>query len=145
MQYHLHDEAVNSTVDVPVPRRVIDAHSLPHLKLAKAVRAVDGADVVDGMARLENLTLRLVAAAMRVSVSYLVAACRLSPEQRQAIRQGRRPLVLPRAPVPPSSVPATPPAIPVAALDRLVDIVNELGGVTETLNVLSMLDCRIAA
>jgi hypothetical protein len=103
--------------------RQIDAHSVPHLKTSKAVRAVDGADILDGLAKLENLTLRLVAAGMGVSVGYLVQARRLTPEQRQAVRDGRRPLILPRAPVKPPVVPApvttpaTPPSPPVIAAD----------------------------
>src|SRR5262249_45251247 len=111
MQYHCADDTVNMTV-LPLPVRKIDAHSVPHLKASKASRAVDGADILDGIAKLENLTLRLVAAGMGVSADYLVKARRLTPEQRQAVRNGKRPLVLPRTPAEPSKLPVAVPPRP---------------------------------
>src|SRR5262249_6819314 len=108
MQYHFDNDTVNVAVSA-APVRVFDAHSVVHMKASKAVRAVIGADILDGFARLENLTLRLVAVGMGVSVGYLVAAHRLTPEQRQAVRRGKRPLVLPRTPaMPRTAVPVMP-------------------------------------
>jgi hypothetical protein len=42
---------------------------------------------------MKNLTRRLVAAAYGVSEAYLGFALQLTPEQRNAVRQGLRPLV----------------------------------------------------
>src|SRR5262245_39184227 len=54
--------------------RAVDAHSLLHRKASKAARACDGADVLDGLATLQNLTARLVASAHGVSVGSITAA-----------------------------------------------------------------------
>jgi hypothetical protein len=92
--------------------RVIDAHSLPNRKASKAVRAVDGADILDGLLTLQNLTARLVAEAQGVSLTSLANARRLTPAQRDEVRRGQRSLVLPakRVPLPsPAVVPASPP------------------------------------
>jgi hypothetical protein len=120
--------------------RVVDAHSLLHLRASKCAKACDAADTVDGLAVLQNPTLRLVAAAYGVSVGSVARALRLTPEQRQAVRQGQRPLVLPApsaVPVPPI-VPATPPVSPVVmgARERLAAIVNEIG-LNATLDLLA--------
>jgi hypothetical protein len=125
------------------PPRIIDAHSLPHLKLTKAARACVGADVLDGIVRLEHHTVALVAKAVGVSVGYVITAQRLTPEEREKVRTGQRPLVLPRAPArtPVSPVPTSTPD----AHARLVGIVAELGGVTETLNALAAMDYCLAA
>jgi hypothetical protein len=114
---------------------VVDAHSLLHVRTSKAARACDAADVVDGLAVLQNPTMRLAAAAHGVSIGSVARARRLTPEQRQAVRQGKRPLILPRVPSAPPvlPVPATPPVpvviTPVAMgpQERLGEIVNELG------------------
>jgi hypothetical protein len=121
-----------TTTAVP---RVVDAHGLLHMQASKAAKACDAADAVDGLTVVQNPTMRLAAAAYGVSVGSVARALQLTPEQRQAVRQGKRPLILPRAPsVPPVlPVPATPP-VPVVitpvimgARQRLADIVNELG------------------
>jgi hypothetical protein len=83
-----------TTAAVP---RVVDAHGLLLKRTAKAAKACDAADVVDGLAVLQNPTLRLVAAAYGVSESSIALARRLTPDQRQAVRCGQRPLVLPCA------------------------------------------------
>jgi|SRR6516225_2368479 hypothetical protein len=134
----------------PASLRVIDAHSLPRRRSSKAARACDGADILDGYAALQNLTLGLVAQAERVSVSSLVAARRLTPAQRDAVRGGERPLVLKPAPMP-SMQPATPPPPPVtmdahAMEQRLLEIADELG-IDRLLNVLATAERerRIAA
>jgi hypothetical protein len=136
MQYHHKDWAVNATASTAaVPRLTVDAHSLPHMRQSKATKACNAADALDGRVAVQNLTLRLMSAAYGVSVPYISRARRLTPEQRQAVRQGQRPLVLPRAlsappalPVP-STTPATPPVPPtvMSARERLGQIVNEIG------------------
>jgi hypothetical protein len=70
--------------------RAVDAHSLAHRNGSKAIAAVDAADLVDGHTVLKNLTIRVAAAARGVSTSYVVAALRLSPKQRDEIRAGKR-------------------------------------------------------
>src|SRR5262249_60155628 len=99
--------SVPSPVNLPAVR-VVDAHSLAHRKAPKAVAACDAADLVDALTRLQNPTIRVAAIACDVSQSYVVAALRLSPAQRDAVRRGERPLVLPplKALPAPSSVEA---------------------------------------
>jgi len=144
MFYRTHDAGMATA-----PRRTVDAHSLLHLKLPKSIRSVDAADLVDGFTILQNQTLRLAAAAYGVSIGSVARARRLTPEQRQAVRQGRRPLVLPRAPVPPKPVPV--PNIPApspVAMDvrqRLIAIVNEIGGIDAALDVLAAGSIELAA
>jgi hypothetical protein len=89
--------------------RVVDTHSLLHLRASKAAKACDAADAVDGLVVVQNPTLRLAAAAYGVSIGSVARARRLTPEQREAVRRGKRPLILPRAP-------ATPPARPVPSV-----------------------------
>ena len=77
--------------------RVVDAHGLLHLRASKAAKACDAADAVDGLAILGNPTLKLAAVAYGVSIGSVARALKLTPEQRDAVRQGKRAL-LPRAP-----------------------------------------------
>src|SRR5215831_15579282 len=98
---------VKPTTTLPA-LRVVDAHSLPNRKASKAVKACDGADILDGLMTLQNLTARLVAVAQGVSLSSLFAARRLTPAQRDEVRRGKRPLVLPTKPV---LLPLPPPAV----------------------------------
>jgi hypothetical protein len=102
-----------TTAAVP---RVVDAHGLLHMRASKSAKACDAADVVDGLAVLQNPTLRLAAAAYGVSIGSVARARRLTPEQRQAVRKGQRPLILPATswapPAPPvSAMPKAPPVI----------------------------------
>jgi hypothetical protein len=136
MQYHAKSELVNTaSTMVPVPRPKVDAHGLLHKRASKAAKACDAADAADGRIIVQNLTLKLLAAAYGVSVGYVVHARRLTPEQRQAVRRGQRPLIPPQAPATPSTpsiptaVPATPPGPPVVmdAKERLKRIIDELG------------------
>ena len=134
MEYHLRTAAVNATATA-APLRVVDAHGLLHMRVSKAAKACDAADVVDGLTKLGNPTLRLVAAAYGVSIGSVARARRLTPEQRQAVRQGKRPLILPRAPSAPavlpvpSTAPATPPVPPMVMgpRERLAEIVADIG------------------
>jgi len=82
--------------------RVVDTRGLLHKRGSKSAKACDAADAVDGLTILRNPTLRLAAAAYGVSVGSVARALRLTPEQRQAVRQNARPLVLPRMSSPPA-------------------------------------------
>jgi len=141
-------QLAKTTAAVP---RVVDAHSLLHMRASKATKAVDAADVLDGLVVVQNPTLRLTAAAYGVSIGSVARARRLTPEQRQAVRRGERPLILPRAPsappalpVPPTA-PATPPVSPVVmgARERLDAIVAEIG-LSATLDLLAATE-KVAA
>jgi hypothetical protein len=78
---------------------------------AKAARACDAADLLDGLAILLP-TSRLVARIYEISRASVTRARRLTPEQRDAIRRDQRPLSLPRKKSP---------------QELLSDIVDELG------------------
>ena len=147
MQYHLTPTAVNATALTAAAPRIVDAHSPLHLRASKGAKACDAADVVDGLAVLQNPTLRLAAAAYGVSLGSVARARRLTPEQRQAVRRGERPLVLPRTPsAPPAPVPAIAPATSPAIMDtraKLAEIVNEIG-VEATLELLAATE-KVAA
>ena len=127
-----------TTAAVP---RVVDAHSLLHLRASKAAKVCDAADLADGLAVLQNPTQRVAATAYGLSAQSVARALRLTPEQRHAVRQDKRPLVLPRAPSAPP-VPAVSPASPVITpvtmgpRERLNEIVNEIG-LTATLGMLA--------
>jgi hypothetical protein len=102
--------------------RVIDAHSVPHQKAPKAVKACDAANVLDGVAMLQNLTLKLVSTAFSVSVSSIVTAQRLMPDQRTAVRRGERPLTLPAT----ATIALPAPKSPIGDVE-LVDIARQVG------------------
>ena len=130
--------------------RVVDAHGLLHLRASKAARACLAADIVDGLAVLQNPTLRLAATACGVSLGSVARARRLTPEQRKAVRQKRRPLVLPAIPPAPPAPPALPvptivpvPPVTMGARERLTEIVREIG-FNATLDLLAASE-RVAA
>src|SRR5262249_23545629 len=111
----------------------------------KAAKACDAADVVDGLAVLQNLTLRLVAAAYGVSMSSVVHARRLTPEQRQAVKRSKRPLVLPRTPAAPPVPAIVPGSVPrVMEVEKLVAAAVGMVGVNGVLDLLAAKE-RIAA
>jgi hypothetical protein len=122
------------------PFRAVDAHSLPHRKASKAARAVIAADILDGLMILQNPTVSIVAAALGVSASSVANARRLTPEQRDAVRKGRRPLVLPAKPAPSR----LPPPAPVSVREKLAEVVAEVG-VNTTIDMIAELDCSAAA
>ena len=132
-----------ATAAVP---RVVDAHSLLHRQASKSAKACDAADVLDGLAVVQNFTLRLTAAAYGVSIGSVARARRLTPEQRQAVRKGQRPLILPATssapPAPVSAMPAAPPVI-VGPRERLDEIVAEIG-LSATLDLLAATE-KVAA
>jgi hypothetical protein len=132
------------TTAAPVPLQSVDAHSLLHRKCTKAAKACDGADILDGLLSLRNLTIKLVAAAVGVSVSSIVTALRLTPTQRDEVRRGKRPLVVPTKPVP---LQLPPPVVAVtvpSAEQRLKAAANEFG-LVEALEVLAKLELASAA
>jgi hypothetical protein len=130
---------MEATATVP---RVVDCHGLLHVRASKSVKACCAADAVDGLTVLQNPTIRLVAAAFGVSIGSVARARRLTPEQRQAVKQGRRPLVLPRMPsVPPLPLAARP---IVGPQERLAAIVDEIG-FDRTVNLLHSFEMTNAA
>jgi len=134
---------VKPTTTLPA-LRVVDAHSLPNRKASKAVRACDGADILDGLASLQNFTAKLVAMAEGVSVSSLAAARRLTPEQRDEVRGGKRPLVLPAKLVPLPLPPPTVAGSEQGAEQRLKDAANEMG-LIEAFEVLAKIELASVA
>ena len=109
-----------------------DCHALLHEKSSKAAKACDAADAVDGLVILQNPTIRLAAAAYGVSLASVARARRLSSAERDAVKRGERPLVLPQAPSAPSAV------------DRLMSIVKDLG-VDRVLDLLAVAETEKAA
>jgi hypothetical protein len=105
----------------PLTVESVDAHSILHRKQSQAAKACDAADVLDGLKTLQNLTLRVAAFAHEVSVASVSAARRLTPAQRDAVRKGWRPLILPRLA---SDVP-----VPPTPQERFAGLVSELGGI----------------
>jgi hypothetical protein len=65
--------------------------------MTAAQRACSAADVDDGRTPLVDLTAKSIAALHQVSMPYLLAAKKLSPEEREQVRRGERPLVQPKA------------------------------------------------
>jgi hypothetical protein len=112
-------KTTEATAAVP---RVVDAHSLLHVRASKAAKACDAADIIDGLAVLQNLTMRLVAAAYEISASSVARACRLTPEQRQAVRRGERPLILPQL----AALPVPPRPVEISDIE-LIEIVRRAG------------------
>jgi len=64
--------------------------------MSAAERAVLAADIVDGRIVLQDLTTKAVAALVGVNLGYVDHALRLTPEQREQVKRGDRPLVRPR-------------------------------------------------
>jgi hypothetical protein len=110
----------------------VDARGLLHRRATQAVKACAAADLVDGFTHLQHPTQRVAAAAYGVSMASAARACCLTVEERDQVRNGERPLVLP-APVPkpvPTTVPATPPTPPTTTINaeqRLLESLDELG------------------
>ena len=126
-------KTTEATAAVP---RVVDAHSLRHLRASQAAKAIDAADLVDGLAVLQNLTLRMAATAYGVSMGSVTRALRLSPDQRQAVRAGQRPLVLPSQAAPVPTI-ITSPAAPVMSPQEALSWVVSQIGIDRTLNLVN--------
>ena len=123
------------------PPRVVDCHSLLHLRAPKAVRACDAADACDELVILGRPTLHVAAVAYGVSLWTVARARRLPPQERDQVRKGKRPIVIPRTPVP---FPGMPP-VAVDVRTRLLNIVNEIGGIDATLDLLAGAGVQLAA
>jgi hypothetical protein len=120
---------LRTTTPPVVPRRSLDPHVVRHLKLPESALAIEAAEVMDGRRSLVNPTLEMVAIAVGVSPSYVAAARQLTPEQRQQVLRGWRPLV------------ASKPRTPVLSIEqRFAALVTELGGVASALDQLAMLE-----
>jgi hypothetical protein len=65
-------------------------------RMSPAERAVLAADIVDGRVVLQGLTVKSIAALVGVNVGYVDHALKLTPAQRQQVRDGDRPLIWPR-------------------------------------------------
>jgi len=121
---------VSSPQPAPVvPRRYLDPHSIRHAKLSKTALAIAGAEVMDGRLHLLNPTLEMIARAVGVSASYVAAARKLAPEQRQEVLRGMRPLVPPK-----------PPAPVLSAEQRFATAVAAVGGVATPLDQLAAIE-----
>jgi hypothetical protein len=108
--------------------KALNARSLANSHTSAAVRACLGADLLDS--RTPALpTDDLMAAA------YLMSARRWSPEEMTAVREDRRPLVLPavKQVLVPSVLPVRP-----AVMDRLLELVNDVGGIDNALALLAI-------
>jgi hypothetical protein len=79
-------------------RRAISGAGLAQLRrrMSAAERACLAADIVDGRVVLQGLTVKAIAALVGVNQGYVDRALRLTPEQREQVRHGDRPLVSPR-------------------------------------------------
>jgi hypothetical protein len=98
------------------PQQQIRAKGLPYRKLSKALRGLLFADIVEGTVTLSDMSKRQIAAVVEVSVAYGHAALRMPPAEREKVRRGLRPLIQPKAPVPPLS-----------PQERLAQVVAEIG------------------
>jgi hypothetical protein len=78
--------------------RCVSGASLAQLvrRLSPAQRAILAAAIVEGRITLVDLTTKAIAELCRISEPYVYAALRCTPEQREAIHFGDRPLVQPR-------------------------------------------------
>jgi hypothetical protein len=99
--------------------------------LSKAQRAILGAKVKDGQLDL-RLTNKQLAAEIGCSVTYLAAAEKLSANEQQAVWDGWRPLIQPKAKLVPGPQ------------DRLAAIVDEIG-LDRTVNLLNAFELTNAA
>jgi DNA-binding transcriptional regulator YiaG len=99
--------------------------------LSKAQRAILGAKIKDGQLDL-GLTNKQFAAKIGVSVTYLAAAEKLSANEQQAVWDGWRPLIRPKARLVPGPQ------------ERLAAIVDEIG-LDRVLNLLNSFELTNAA
>jgi len=115
---------------VTTSRPSVDPHSLAHKQLSKVMRAILGAEILDGRVLLMNPTVTMVVQATGVSASLINAARRLSPKQRQDAARGLRPLVEHRA---------APTPVQRSVEQRLSAIIAELGGVPGLVTAINQL------
>jgi hypothetical protein len=85
MEYKQNGGSVN-----PIAIRAVDTHSLLNKKVSQAAKACDAADILDGLATLQNPTIRVLAFAYEVwPLSALRAAFRPSSGMRCGRAGGR--------------------------------------------------------
>jgi hypothetical protein len=137
MLYRMTD--LKATTAMP---RVVDAHGLLHLKAPKATKACDAADAVDGLVHVQNLTLRLAAAAWGVSLGSVARAHALHHEERDEVRRGRRPLVIQPEALPEALRAVMP--VPMSPEEKLAELVAEVG-VSATLTMLAAIESTVTA
>jgi hypothetical protein len=101
-------------------RRLLHARSA-------AVRACMAADLVEGRIRLQRQkpTQKVAALLCNISAASVARACRLSIDERQRVKEGTRPLVLP--PVKPTPKPVPVPPVTMDAKARMLELVDALG------------------
>jgi hypothetical protein len=114
------------------PVRSVKGRGLACRKLSKPARALLGVDIIEGTTAITDLSHKQIAATVGVSVSYLNAAQRLTPAEREAVRRGLRPLVEPRVS-----------AAQLSAHERLAAIVDEIS-IDAALGLLAVND-KVAA
>jgi len=102
-------------------RRAISGASLAQLRrrMSAPERACLAADIVDGRVILQGLTVKAIAALVGVNMGYVDRALRLTPEQREQVRRGDRPLVAPQ--------PYAPTDAGCMSDDMLVEVVRRVG------------------
>jgi hypothetical protein len=100
--------------------RLISVRSLVHKHLSKAERALIGAAILEGAVQPQDFPLRIVSQMVGCSTSYLLAAERLAPQAREAVRRGHRPLVF----SPPHQLPK--PTIPPTD-EQLIELAHRVG------------------
>lgn len=88
------------------PRALSGASLAQHLRrLSAPERAILAAEIIDGTVIIQGLTIKAIAAISGANISYVHAALRCTPEEREQVRRGERPLVLPKDTARPSSAP----------------------------------------
>jgi hypothetical protein len=94
--------------------------------LTPTERAVLAAEILSGDVVPHDLTAKTVAALCNVSVPYMLAAARTTVAERQRIKRGERPLMLPR---PTTKALRPPPRQSWQLIDdaTLADLVREIG------------------
>jgi hypothetical protein len=60
-------------------------------------RAVMAAEILDGALIVQNLTAKSIAMIVNANMAYVCAALRSTPEQRELVKRGQRPLIPTRA------------------------------------------------
>jgi hypothetical protein len=82
----------------PTSRRAITGAGLAQLRrrLSPAERACLAADIIDGRTALVALTAKAIATLVGVNLGYVDRALKLTSAQRQGVRAGDRPLILPQ-------------------------------------------------
>ena len=91
-------------------------------RMSAAERACLAADIIDARIVLQGLTVKAIAALVGVNVGYVDRALRLTPEQREQVSRGDRPLVSP-----PTPKPVSPIDWEAVGDDMLVDALRHIG------------------